>query len=510
MLRDFIYQHRTYKDADWALQPDLIDMLDTIMQRFVPGNPSERNRWLFEDWLPDLPSGQEDVKQREQEIEVLREQAVRDILQEQGEEGLINFGVTCKYPGFIASIAVSIIESAEGLYHLIELAISAGENGILLAGQISGFAIQTLGKDWREFLLERIRISVWTPVIIASLLIWWPNERLTWQDAIALGEEVNEEYWRRKHIQLIEGSLEDQSYQINQFIKVGRAANVFERISFQMEKIQTEELVRLFDATLSELSLAKSPEDIKRFRVSSYNMREFLIGLRKRSDLTRQGLARREYQALPLLGLLDAHGLTIHELMAEDPNFFIEIVCNVFLPAHRDKTESTEFSPHITAKAEAGYRLLEGMDKIPGQLTENKLDEEVLLRWITTARAKAKEVDRAAIADQKVGDILAHSPLDSEDGGWPHRIIRNVIEKVSSDNIDLGIRIKRYNMRGTFSKQLYEGGAQERAIASQYHGWAEISRTQWPRTAQLLETIAQEWEYEARREDEHAEQDKLE
>ena len=36
--------------------------------------------------------------------------------------------------------------------------------------------------------------------------------------------------------------------------------------------------------------------------------------------------------------------------------------------------------------------------------------------------------------------------------------------------------IERYNMRGTVTKALYEGGAQERALADQYHGWAEISR----------------------------------
>ena len=64
-------------------------------------------------------------------------------------------------------------------------------------------------------------------------------------------------------------------------------------------------------------------------------------------------------------------------------------------------------------------------------------------------------------------------------------------------------------MRGTFTKSLYEGGAQERALASQYRKWADISRSQWLRTADLLDNIAKGWETDAIREDERAEQDKL-
>jgi hypothetical protein len=70
--------------------------------------------------------------------------------------------------------------------------------------------------------------------------------------------------------------------------------------------------------------------------------------------------------------------------------------------------------------------------------------------------------------------------------------------------------VERYNIRGIYKKNLYEGGTQERALASEYRGWANISRTRWPRMARVLAAIAEGWEEDGRREDARAEQDKLE
>jgi hypothetical protein len=231
--------------------------------------------------------------------------------------------------------------------------------------------------------------------------------------------------------------------------------------------------------------------------------------LRKRADLPREEQARREYQALPILGPLNAQRLTIHEFMAEEPDFFVDVLCDAFLPAHRDKSVDAEPTLETQARAQAAYSLLEGMDQVPGQRDENRIDEEVLLKWADATRRKAAERDRAVVADLQIGRILAHSPEDSEDGGWPHRVVRNVIEKLRADDIDRGLTIERRNMRGIYTKALYEGGAQERTLARQYREWAVVSRVHWPRMTRVLEAIARSWEEHARQEDVRAEQEKL-
>jgi hypothetical protein len=87
--------------------------------------------------------------------------------------------------------------------------------------------------------------------------------------------------------------------------------------------------------------------------------------------------------------------------------------------------------------------------------------------------------------------------------------VRNAIERLAADYIDRGLEVERHNMGGIYNKSLYEGGDQERALAGQYRGWADISRARWPRMARVLETIAEGWDVYARREDAEAEQDKL-
>jgi hypothetical protein len=306
-----------------------------------------------------------------------------------------------------------------------------------------------------------------------------------------------------------EGSREDQIYQIDQLIEVGRAAEVFDRTALYGETLPSDTMLRIFDATFDELAKAQTADEVRRLGLDPYDVRRFLDQLRNHTDISREEVARREYRALPLLGSLNVHGLTLHEFMAEDPNFFLDVLCEVYLPAHRDKSERTEPTAEAQARAQVAYTLLESMDQIPGQHEGQELDEAALLQWIHAVRTKAVDLDRAAIADQQIGQILAHAPEDPQDNGWPHRVVRNAVEHLAAEHIDRGLEVERYNMRGIYNKALYEGSDQERALAGQYRGWAIISRTRWPRMARVLETIAQGWEAEARREDAKAEQDKL-
>ncbi len=507
MLRDFIYQHRMFRDAHWALSRDLVDKLEANLPRLAPGDPVERNRWLFDEWLPDLPSDERHIERRQEQVEQLRQQAVREILRAQGIEGLVTLGTSCQFPGLVACAAVPLITDLDTILSFVEKAISAGEAGVFLAGQISGQAEQLHGDVWRDLIYKEAKSRPWSPTLIAALLVEWPEGRTTWEDAAALG--VADEYWRRKRVFVINGTPEEQTYQIDRLIEAGRAAEAFDRVALRSEGVPTEALVRLYDATLNDLARAQIVEEVQRLGLNSHNMRRFLEELRKREDLPQEELARREYQALPLLGPLDTEGLAIHEYMAEDPRFFVDVVCDAFLPAHRDKSQDAELTPEEQARAQAAYKLLSGMKRVPGQHEDHQIDEETLLKWIYAVRGKASQADRAVVADVQIGQLLAHSPKDPEDDAWPDQVVRNVIEKLEADHIDEGLMIERINMRGVYTKDPYEGGAQERALASQYRSWAEISRSQWPRMARILEMIVRSWEGYAHREDMRAEQEKL-
>ena len=83
-----------------------------------------------------------------------------------------------------------------------------------------------------------------------------------------------------------------------------------------------------------------------------------------------------------------------------------------------------------------------------------------------------------------------------------------MIESLASTEVERGISIERINMRGVFSKQIGEGGDQERALARQSREWADVS-SEFVRTSAMLQRIAQSWVADAERADTAAQQQML-
>lgn len=196
--------------------------------------------------------------------------------------------------------------------------------------------------------------------------------------------------------------------------------------------------------------------------------------------------------------------LTLHNLLARDPNFYMSVICDVFKPRNSEGHAPTEENRR---KAQAAYRLLNSFKKIPGSV-ENIIDLATLRSWAHEVLRLAKEKDRVEITEQQIGSLLAHAPADPEDGVWPHRTVRELIEELRSDEVETGISIERFNMRGVYSKAMFEGGRQERELATQAYGWAEKSKN-WPRTHDMLAKIGKEWDAHAVAEDRRAKLDRM-
>ena len=88
------------------------------------------------------------------------------------------------------------------------------------------------------------------------------------------------------------------------------------------------------------------------------------------------------------------------------------------------------------------------------------------------------------------------------------RIRRFGGDSIQSEELENGLQVERFNMRGVHGKQIFEGGEQERALADENARWANIAAA-WPRTSALLRAIANTWRLDAEREDTEAAQRKL-
>jgi hypothetical protein len=167
---------------------------------------------------------------------------------------------------------------------------------------------------------------------------------------------------------------------------------------------------------------------------------------------------------------------------------------------------ATEVDDNTTANARLSYSLLSHFSLLPGAGTQG-VDGSVLAAWVDEVRRLGAETDRAHITDDYIGKTLSHAPPDP-DGAWPHRAVRDEIERLGSEEIERAIQIERYNMRGVHNRGVYEGGDQERDLAKTNYQAAALSSA-WPRTAALLQAIAKTWEEEAKRIDIEAAQRRM-
>jgi len=162
------------------------------------------------------------------------------------------------------------------------------------------------------------------------------------------------------------------------------------------------------------------------------------------------------------------------------------------------------------ALASQAFHLLRGINSIPGlQKTADgmSIDAVALHTWITESRKLAEEVGLLRVCDSRIGEILSYSP-ESPDGIWPCTEVRDVLEEIQSESVENGIQIGKYNQRGVVRRG--KGGKQEWDLSQKYRAYAEKVRIKWPRTAIVLEGLANTYEREAKEWDKRAEWEEYE
>jgi hypothetical protein len=181
---------------------------------------------------------------------------------------------------------------------------------------------------------------------------------------------------------------------------------------------------------------------------------------------------------------------------------FVEVLASVFRSEKEDRTNEVPDAQTV-ARATHAYHLLESWSLVPGTSSDGSLDPGALNDWVDRARALCQQLGYTTLGDQYIGQILAHAPTGS-DGHWPHEVVRDLIERQESVQLERGLYVGLRNSRGMTSRAPDEGGRQERELAVGYSRSAEALASKHPRTACVLRGIAAAYEHEAKREDDES------
>ena len=504
-LRRLLHDNRQFLDAEWALPEKILDRLEDIYERFAPIDPLKKIAWLFEHSVA-LPSPSSRGWESEQrDLATARSEAALKLFNDAGAAGILALARLVKCPGFIGGALAKAGVSVSELDALLETAIRSDHEGERdLAHGLIHATFPTRKEAWAQSFITKARTQNWGEAALMTIMRALPQKRWTWDQVSESGTEFEASYWRKAPIYWMSDDGDEISFAIRKLIDVGRARAA-------LSLANSPDQIYLPSSLLVELlqQAASQPFEDSLDRnepvMFQHYVAEILQELDGRDDIDHQDLIRLEWNYLLLLEHSHRPAKVLLRALSEEPAFFIEVLSLIYKSKDEENEErdATEFE-RVQAVATQAFRLLEQWDHIPGAQDNGTIDAEALETWIRQTRSLAKDCGREDIADLKIGNMLASSPVDA-DGNWPAVPVREALDLFRSKSMLSGFRSGTYNRRGVTSRLVDEGGQLERDEASKYRAWAKELGFDYPHTAKALDMIAESYEDDAKRHDQDAE-----
>jgi hypothetical protein len=498
-LRSLTARHREYSDADWALPSEELSKIDEVGTSLQPTAPQQRDAWLFQSYRPALPgiSLRDDHRAYEAALTEHRKEAVADIDAAGGLGALQQLAHEAEQAWWVG---VAIADASEAKYE-DELLNLLGADDRVEADLGASYAARRFDRDgwtWVEDVLQRF--ASLSAVQRAIILVQTRDYPMAWERADSLGQDVAREFWKQFGPYGL-GNFQQAADAAERLIGVERNAAALSLIELYVKR-NGSDTVRLLDLAATALRTLLTRKDSEFGNLSQYDFQQlFELFYEHRDALGWERIAHLEWAYLPALGY-NAKPRMLNDLMARDPDFFVEVVSAAFRPSSsEERPEPTEQEARRAANA---YRLLNEWSKPPGTRDTGEIDGAALTEWVTRAVSRLREVDRLTIGLQQIGEVLSQALPDS-DGKRPPLAVRELIEAQRSAALDEGCYIGTVNARGVVSRSLSDGGDQERALVTKYRGYADAYADEWPRTAAIMRAVAESYERQARREDQDAE-----
>ena len=492
----FVSSHRTFKEAKWALPEAEIAPFGEILDSLKPRDVGESKLWLFDDHLPYLPDSRGgSVEDRQKDVAEARRKAVSEMMELGGLDTLLVLARRVKLPWEIGISLAEIVTNPQTERELLDRTMDAEDTSERKLGRsyvVRRYTIRS--REWAEALLQTDVFKSWPPSKQADFCLGFPEDRSTWQLVSSLGSAVEERYWAEAHVFLtrLEGA-DDAEFAIWKLLGSRRALYAFDQAALHPGKLSLVTLIKILECALVEL--AKAGDKLSVGAEFTWGLGRIFEKLRTSGEVSDAVLGRLEWQYLPLLRFQE-QPVTLHRLLQSDPEFFVTLVAHAFKSEIEESDTSTPSDvseEEKRNKARLAWDVLESWHTPPGSRPDGTIDPVELNSWVRNARSLCSARHRAAIGDDRIGKVLAYAPPDV-DGIWPHTCVRELLEETDSRHLESGLNTGKFNQRGVTTRNPLEGGRQEREIAKTYRNWAKAVTAKWPRTAHLLNSLAETYE----------------
>jgi len=487
-LRELVGDHKDFAEAQWALTPEQLAPLEALVEQFRPADPLVELRRLFDGW----PRGQ-----GMDDVEAARARSLGEAVARDGLSVALELALIIRTPYLVAQALKELPIDDADLIDLMLKAIDKGGAGLDFALSLSSIIRGRLSPEaaaaWFTILAAA---QNWSVDVMAVLLLAWPDTRPTWTLAETLGEPVRDLYWSKHSSFRVEGPTEDLMEAVARYLSVGRASTALQVALNRLDDLPGPLILSIIGAIVAELNSGATPDST----MLSYYLEKAFENLDARTDVTAEDIAAAEFSVLPLIERSN-RALKLHALLAASPDAYHGLLKVVF----RGESEAAPKADiGVQAQWRACYSVISQFHEVPGVRPGATMDAARLRAWVDRVRELGRQTDRAAITDIYVGHLLAHAPIDPNDGAWPDVAVRALVNDLRSEEVERGLTTERFNMRGVHTRGLYDGGEQERDLAQLYRDWAAASAG-YPRMSAVLAEMAERWDGDAARQDDRAE-----
>lgn len=479
--------------------------------KLEPKNLIERHLWLFKSgWIElsedDLDNEIIDYHKKQEIIKEKRTSALKEIFHNNGIDGILSIFVqgNCSYFG--TDILVNSVFSDKDIKEILEKSLveflKSDEKYNDYSHFISNMFYSILNLEQKRNLISDLTNHLSENEKLKLYLVL-PFNQLVWSFVDLLDENLREQYWLKvkpHHCQV----NEELKIAISHLLLVKRAKVALNLAEYCLETIDVHTLYQILECLLENNDNGDNV-----YLPIQYYFKEAFKLLHHSNMIDYE---KKVYLEFGYINILKEYGnikLTdyapnLSQYIFEHPEFFAEMI--YFLYKRKDGIDDFNQGNHTDEQVKNlrdKYFIIMYDLNLPNlNRAECKIEIEKLRNWIHQVRNLCQKSNRLEIADLQIGQILAYSPIDTEDNIFPCSPIRDIMEELQSESILNGANTGIYNSRGVVTKSLNEGGQKEYVLANQYQEWANQLKNTHPFVANyLLQKVADTYFYEAKRND---------
>lgn len=495
-LRTFTSKHRRFPDAQWALNDELLNLIERVADKIAPSNPFNRYQHLFSDRDFDLYEENGDWAEQRKRLDERRQNALAEIHNLGGLELVIKFAEKVKSPLQVGQALGNFATSKTDSMLLPQF---LGNPDRTLSQVIDGYIWSrhlAQGWTWADGLSKK----EWNIEQTIKFLCLLPFTKETWDRVQSWLGDSQEGYWRQVVVNPYQEE-EQLDVAIDRLLDSGRpqaAIDCLNKLRHDKKPIEPTKVIRALLDAISSREMANS--------MDSYQIVELIEHLQKDTSVSQDDLFNVEWAYLPLLDRnQEAAPKLLESRLAGDPEFFCEVIRLVY---RSKKAEAVDEEPSERNKAIAtnAWRLLDKWQTPPGVQADGIFDSAHFTAWLQRVKELCAESGHLEVALITLGDVLVHSPPDN-DGLWINHTIADALNAKDAEDMRSGFRTGTYNLRG--AHWVDPTGKPELELAEKYRLKAEaVENAGYQRLAVTLRELAESYERDFQRIiDEHTQDD---